>query len=214
MEPSRDMQNSTGRALPYTWPWAPFENAEEVFFDQTDERWAHLPYAGSILARTGCGLVAYTMCVDVGPGARFTPGDVYRRRRAFGIDQASTEGIFARDAYTAYAGMHRRLFDVETEFLADKSVDNIARVLESGAVLWASSREIGSPWLNADGTSQEDQYIGGHFGCIWKYEDGMFFMKDSYGNAREHNDARYTHEEFEAWLVGVFEHRYVIRAAR
>ena len=215
MSSSRTKKHPAAKASqrqPLQWPYAPFENAQDVFFDQADERWAHLPYAGSNVLWTGCGLVAYTMCVDVVTGARYTPGDVYRMRRAYGIHQESQDGIFARDAYTCYAQMHRELFGVETEFLADKSPEHIARVLEDGAVVWASSREIGAPWLNADGTPQTCQYEGGHFGCIWKHEDGLFLMKDSYGPAREHNDVPYTHEQLEAWLAGTFENRYIVRA--
>lgn len=196
----------------HIWPFAPFEQAQDVFFDQADERWAYLPYAGSNVLWTGCGLVAYTMCVDVVTGARFTPGDVYRLRKARGICQETQDGIFARDAHTDYALMHREVFGVETEFLADKSVEGIARVLDSGAVVWASSREIGSPWLNADGTAQSCQFEGGHFGCIWKHENGLFYMKDSYGSARDHNDVPYTKQQLATWLEGVFENRYAIRA--
>ena len=190
----------------------PFENAEEVFFEQSDPRWGRLPYAGFTVSWAGCGLVAYTMCVDVVTGARFTPGDVYRMRKKWGVRQAGPRGIFAKDAYVEYARMHRELFGVETEFLADKSVDNVQRVLESGAVIWASSRDIGEPWLNRDGTKQSWQHSGGHFACIWKYSDGLFCMKDPSGPARRHNDVHYTRDQMEAWLVGAYENRYVIRA--
>lgn len=53
----------------------PFENAHEVFFEQSDPRWGRLPYAGYTVSWAGCGLVAYTMCVDVGvawPSCRFS----------------------------------------------------------------------------------------------------------------------------------------------
>ena len=194
----------------------PFENAHEVFFQQSDPRWGMLPYTGMTVSWAGCGLVAYTMCVDVVTGAHYTPADVYRMRKKWGIRQALPGGIFARDAYVEYARMHRELFGVETEFLADKSVDNVARVLDSGAVIWASSRDIGSPWLNADGTRQSWQHSGGHFACIWRPPGSgagdPFLMKDSSGPARLHNDVPYTREQMEAWLAGAFGNRYVIRA--
>ena len=85
-------------------------------------------------------------------------------------------------------------------------------MLEGGAVIWASSRDIGQPWLNRDGSKQSWQHSGGHFACIWKYEGGLFYMKDPSGPARRHNDVPYTHEQMEAWLVGAFENRYAIRA--
>ena len=191
----------------------PFENAEEVFFEQSDPRWGYLPYTGFTVSWAGCGLVAYAMCVDVLTGARFTPKDVYRMRKEWGVCQARPGGIFAKDAYVEYARMHRDLFGVETEFLADKSVENVARVLEGGAVIWASSRDIGSPWLNADGSRQSWQHSGGHFACIWRHEDDLFYMKDSSGPARMHNDVPYDCNQMEAWLVGAFENRYVIRVA-
>ena len=190
----------------------PFERADEVFFEQSDPRWGHLPYAGYTVSWAGCGLVAYTMCVDVLTGARHTPGDVYKMRKEWGIRQARPGGIFAKDAYVEYADMHRELFGVETEFLADKSVENLARVLEESAVVWASSRDIGSPWLNRDGSRQSWQHSGGHFACIWKHEGGLFYMKDSSGPARKHNDVPYTHDQMGAWLVGAFENRYIVRA--
>ena len=190
----------------------PFENAEEVFFEQSDPRWGRLPYAGYTVSWAGCGLVAYTMCVDVVTGARLTPGEVYRMRKKWGVQQARPGGIFAKDAYVEYAQMHRELFGVETEFLEDKSVENVARVLESGAVIWASSRDIGSPWLNRDGTRQSWQHSSGHFACIWKYENGLFYLKDSSGPARKHNDVPYTWQQMQAWLVGAYENRYIIRA--
>ena len=190
----------------------PFENAHEVFFQQSDPRWGSLPYAGFTVSWAGCGLAAYTMCVDVLTGSRYTPADVYRMRDEWGIEQAASNGIFAKDAYTEYADMHRTLFGVETEFLQDKSVDNVAHVLDAGAVIWASSRDIGSPWLSADGTKQSWQHPGGHFACIWKHDDGLFYLKDSYGPAHICNDVPYTPEQMKAWLVGALENRYVIRA--
>ena len=189
----------------------PFENAEEVFFQQSDPRWGHLPYAGFTVSWAGCGLVAYTMCVDVVTGVRFTPGDVYNMRKKWGVRQVRPGGIFAKDAYTDYARMHRELFGVETEFLTDKSVYNVARVLDSGAVVWASSRDIGEPWLNRDGSRQSWQHAGGHFACIWKHENGVFYMKDSSGPAYQHNDVPYTRKQMSAWLVGALENRYIIR---
>jgi len=125
----------------------PFENAHEVFFEQSDPRWGRLPYTGFTVSWAGCGLVAYTMCVDVVTGARHTPWDVYMMRKKWGIRQARPGGIFAKDAYAEYADMHRELFGVETEFLADKSIDNVERVLQGGAVIWrarATSASHGS----------------------------------------------------------------------
>ena len=66
-------------------------------------------------------------------------------RKKRGIRQARPGGIFSKDAYVEYADMHRELFCVEAEFLTDKSVDNVAAALDSGAVIWASSRDIGEP---------------------------------------------------------------------
>lgn len=193
----------------------PFENCDEVFFQQSDRRWGKLPYSGWTVAWAGCGLVAYTMCVDIVTGKRLDPGDVYRMRKRYGIRQARPGGIFAKDAYEEYDDMHREVFGVQTEFLQDKSVENVARVLDSGGVIWASSRDIGDPWLNRDGSKQSYQHPGGHFACIWKHgkEHDLFYMKDSSGSARDHNDVPYTREQLAAWLVGAFENRYIIRAA-
>ena len=91
-------------------------------------------------------------------------------------------------------------------------------MLDAGAVIWASSRDIGSPWLNADGTLQSWQHAGGHFACIWRPPGSdaadPFLMKDSSGPARLHNDVPYARSQMEAWLKGAFESRYVIRAIR
>ena len=37
-------------------------------------------------------------------------------------------------------------------------------------------------------------------------------MKDSSGPAWRHNDVPYDWDQMEAWLVGAFENRYIVRA--
>ena len=108
--------------------------------------------------------------------------------------------------------MHRTLFGVETAYVSDKSVGGIARTLDSGAAIWASSRDTGNPWLGTDGTRRQFQFPCGHFACIWKHEDGLFYLKDSEGPAHVCNNVPYTAEQMEAWLAGTFENRYLIRA--
>lgn len=91
------------------------------------------------------------------------------------------------------------------------SPELIAGLLILFAVIRASSRDIGGLWLNADGTRQSWQHSGGHFACIRRHRDGLFYMKDSSGPSRLHNDVPYSRGKMVAWLAGAFENRYVIR---
>lgn len=187
---------------------------ERIHFCQADPRWAQLPYYGGDMAHCGCGLCAFTMAVGILTGSRMTPADVYRIRAAQGVGQSDDRGgICARDAHECFNCMNERLFGVRSAFLEDSTVEGFRRVLSAGGnVIWCSSRDIGEPWIWSDGAKQACQHPEGHLVCVWKYEDGRFLVKDSWGDARRGNDVAYDEARFARWLEGVRENRYVLRA--
>lgn len=195
-------------------PYKPFEKADDVFFSQKDPCWSEHPYWEKNIGEMGCGLVSFTMAVDILTGARLNPVEMYDIRESWGLPQKE-EGngdICACDAHEEFNSFFRECLGVESEFLADKSLESFAKVLEGGnAVIWFSSRDWGEPWIWADGSKQENQYDMGHLICAWKHEDGMFYIKDPNGPAALGNNVVYDHEQFEKLLVGVLENRYILR---
>lgn len=195
--------------------FAPFENAEDVFCSQNDQRWAEHPYWERDFTGMACGLCSFTTAVNILTGTRLSPVEVYDMRAAWGLPQKQEgEGdICACDAHEEFNPMMRELFGVESSFLEDKSLESFARTLEAGdCVIWFSSRDWGEPWIWADGSKCENQYAMGHLICAWKHENGLFYIKDPNGTREQGNNVAYNHEQFERLLQGVLENRYVLRA--
>lgn len=196
-------------------PFAPFEHAEEVFCSQNDPLWKDHAYWESNITDMGCGLCSLTTAINILTGTRLSPVDVYDIRTAWGFPQKkeSPDDVCARDAHEQFNPMLREAFGIESTFLEDKSLESFKQVLEEGdAVIWFSSRDWSEPWVWADGTKCPNQYDMGHLVCAWKYEDGLFYIKDPNGTKQLGNNVTYNHEQFEQLLVGVLENRYVLRA--
>lgn len=191
-------------------------HAEELFFSQRNgEPWEHLPYWDAMIDYRACGLVSMTHCIDVLTGKDLTPADVYHMRAAYGVDQSRVAskdgtGICGGDAQFQFNEMNRKLFGVESRPL-ERTVSALREALmQEDTVIWASSRN--TDFYSMDGSVRTSR--NGHVMCFWKYENGVFFAKDSGLTKEQGNNVPYDEERMGKWLGGWTYQQFIIGLAK
>lgn len=191
------------------------KHAEQVFFQQKgDQPWSDLPYWNGSIDWKGCGLCSLTMAIDIVTGRDLTPADVYRMRQEAGIDQLHTvtrdgTSVCGGDAQEQFNEVYARLFGIRSQGI-ERSVEAFRDALAEDAAIWASSR-----WTFFYSNTRLVRYADiGHVVCVWKYEDGCFFVKDPSLSRAESNNVRYTEEQMREWLAARSFQQYKITAIR
>lgn len=178
--------------------------SENIFFSQRyGASWEELPYWEGLLDFNGCGLVSLTMCIDIVTGRNFTPEDVYNMRKHYGIDQsriASRDGkcVCGGDVQFQFNPMNRKLFGIES-CLLERNLSAFKRALaKDNTVIWASSRN--TDFYDKRGNSR--WIYGGHVLCIWKFEEGDFWIKDPGLPKELGNNVLYSEKMMQEWISG------------
>lgn len=180
------------------------KHAESVFFRQRGadgKDWKDLPYWDGHVDFKGCGLCSFAMGVDIVTGRDLTPRDIYWMRNAAGIDQLHTVTKDGRsccggDAQEQFNAIYGKLFGIKCREIPRSSVA-FRDVLEGrNAVIWASSNN--TEFHLKRGWSRYAEI--GHVVLIWKYEDGIFYIKDPSMPPEEANNVPYTEEQMQVWL--------------
>lgn len=176
-------KGSTGNRVYYAkWSMIP---GDEYFFAQNDKSrdWWDLSYWGQRIGGKGCGLVSYTMAIDILTGANLTPTDMYHLR---GGAKGSWNGTDAMPSSTKGAQVtHKEWseanFGVTMKLTSSyPSNQTLQEGLEKGHV-YLISRGGSKCFKDAAGTWH---YHGGHYVLLYRYdaESSTFYVHDPSGN--------------------------------
>lgn len=160
---------------------ASLQNADSIHFAQWDPRWGTVRYWNGTITTHGCGLVAYTVMVDILTGRNATPDQILAERG----DWAGTEQTI--DSTTGGHGRtHRQvtydLYGVTTEelSLAGDRRATLDAVLDGESVVQVCA--AGQAFKNSDGYWR---WSGGHYILIYRKDDsGCYYVQDSTWQAK------------------------------
>ncbi|MDO4502355.1 MAG: InlB B-repeat-containing protein [Coriobacteriia bacterium] len=182
------------------WKW---KGANYAFFGQNDKTsdWYNLPYwSGKNIGGSGCGLVSYTMAIDILTKGSYTPRDMYYLRgglkgswRGSDLTGSSTNGQLESPKLThsqfseKYFGVKQvtmKKLDFSTPAKKTQSVNECIEKMKDGLMkgyVYLVSRGGGKCFMNSDGVWE---YHGGHYVIFYKYDAkrNVFYSHDPSGN--------------------------------
>lgn len=150
-------------------------NADSIHFAQGDSPWGTLPYWNGTVATHGCGLVSYTVAIDVLTGRGLTPGEMLSLRGDWsGTEQtlSSTTGASGE----THSDETLRLFDVTSESLdmSGNLNDEVDEALEGEGVVQVCA--AGTAFKNNDGYWRTS---AGHYVTIYRHDANGYYVQDS-----------------------------------
>ena len=151
-------------------------NADGIHFAQDSAPWGQMGYWNGTVATHGCGLVSYTVAIDILTGRGETPDQVLRERG----DWAGTEQTL--DATTgngrrSHRDVTKTLYDVTTESLSldGDRLATLDAALEGESVVQVCA--AGRAFKNNAGFWR---YSNGHYIIIYRRaDDGGYMVQDS-----------------------------------
>lgn len=138
---------------------------------QTDPQWADVPYGQDTIGESGCGLVVATMALDYLAGINKAPDELAAEVGDSALVAASDGNGYDNDmaAFGRYFDKQYGLETSERYYDAQTALES----LRDGKLVFASTR----------GTIRDNTYPGGHIVLLWKYHNGMVWLRDPYSGA-------------------------------
>ena len=176
-------KGSTGNRVYYA-KWS-LISGDEYFFSQNDKSsdWWDLSYWRQRVGGKGCGLVSYTMAIDILTGANLTPADMYYLRGGANGSWNGTDAMpnSTKGARMTHKEWSERNFGVTMRLTESyPSNQTLQEGLEKGHV-YLISRGGSKCFKDAAGTWH---YHGGHYVLLYRYDaqTSTFFVHDPSGN--------------------------------
>lgn len=147
------------------WLWLHGPRAMPEYYQQ-DPSWSGLPYAGSSIGASGCGLVSASMAIEYWTRSRCTPSDLRDRVG----DSCTISGLNSMPDFASYAA--------ELGLSASDQYWDVERALSDAL----SGKTV---WLGVRGRFGDRNY-GSHIVLLWS-EGGRLMVNDpaSAQNTRE-----------------------------
>ncbi|MDO4502359.1 MAG: InlB B-repeat-containing protein [Coriobacteriia bacterium] len=174
---------STGDRTYYAkWKLIP---GDEYFFAQNDKSsdWWDLPYWGQRIGGKGCGLVSYTMAIDVLTGANLTPADMHALRGGEKGGWNGSDGTprSKKGSNLTHKEWSEQNFGVTMRVTESyPSNEKLAAGLDAGHV-YLVSRGGNKCFKDAAGTWH---YHAGHYVLLYRHDPktNTFYIHDPSGN--------------------------------
>lgn len=93
------------------------ENARYMHFTQWKEPWAGIPYWGGTIASAGCGLIAYTVAMNILTGSDYTPATMLDFRGDWSGSEQSLDSTYGTPDGSTHAEWTYANFGVESIML-------------------------------------------------------------------------------------------------
>ena len=162
------------------------ERADAMNFQQWGQYYSDIRYYASTIGSAGCGLCAFTVAMNILLGTDYTPETILPERGDWqGMDHYPDDRTGTPDGST-HAEWAKTAFGVDMERI-DNSLPAIRKALvdEGGVVVvlarGQSFKDKNSGW----------RYTNGHYVCIYRCDDGGFYVQDSAGTTPEDGRAVY-----------------------
>lgn len=170
----------------------------EYHFFQRDARWSLLPYWGGYgtVGADGCGLCSYTTMVNLLCGTSYTPDEMLRLRGDWAGLEENLDYVNGTPDGSTHAEWTKAHFDIDQTTLpvtvraAREALQDDETILIVGPVDVDLHDRYGS-W----------RHSGGHYMCVYRCDDGGFYLHDSAYEGEAGTAVYYTDAEFEAMLA-------------
>lgn len=153
------------------------KNADGIHFCQCSAQWGVIPYWNGTIATHGCGLVSYTVAIDILTGRNATPDQILSERGDWaGTEQTITSTEGSRSGKT-HEQVTRELYGVETESLGmdGDRMRTLDYALGEESVVQVCA--AGSAFKNNGG---HWRYSNGHYIVVYRKDDsGNYYVQDS-----------------------------------
>ena len=201
------------------WKW---KGSDYVFFGQNDKSstWYKLPYwSGRTIGGSGCGLVSYTMAINILTRSSCTPYDMYYLRggekgswKGTDLTAGSTRGQLESTPLThsqfseKYFGVKQvtmKKLDFSTAAKKKSSVSNCIESMKDGLLkgyVYLITRGGGKCFKNSDGVWE---HHNAHYVLIYRYnaDTNTFYVHDPSGNTQttisKHRAVKYSQADME-----------------
>lgn len=152
------------------------KNADGIHFAQASAPWGQMAYWNGTVATHGCGLVSYTVAIDILTGRGETPDQVLKERGDWAGTEQTLDATTGNGSRTHHE-VTKALYDVTTESLSldGDRLATLDTALEGESVVQVCA--AGRAFKNNDGTWR---YSGGHYVIIYRRaDDGGYMVQDS-----------------------------------
>lgn len=171
-----------------------WENAASCHYQQGGGMpWSSLSYWNSTVSRSGCGLCAYTVMVNILTGSNYTPSEMLDIRGDWrGMEKSVTDktGTGSKTHYQFTLDT----FDIESYTTDTRDAYALAEELEQGETVAIVCAQ-GTIFHNSDGSYY---YTSGHYVVVYKVEgEDYFHVQDS---AISDANVTYTYSEIQKVL--------------
>lgn len=151
-------------------------NADGIHFAQSSSPWGQMAYWNGTVATHGCGLVSYTVAIDILTGRGETPDQVLEERGDWAGTEQTLDATTGNGSRTHYE-VTKALYDVTTESL-NMDGDRLATLdaaLQGESVVQVCA--AGRAFKNNAGVWR---WSGGHYVVIYRRaDDGGYMVQDS-----------------------------------
>lgn len=152
------------------------KNADNIHFCQADPKWGMVSYWNGTIATHGCGLVSYTVAIDILTGRNATPDQILTERGDWaGTEQTITSTEGSRSGKT-HEQVTRELYGVETEPLDmdGNRLQTLDSALGEESVVQVCA--AGSAFKNNNGYWR---YSNGHYIIVYRKDDSWnYYVQD------------------------------------
>lgn len=152
------------------------KNADSIHFAQGSAPWGQMAYWNGTVATHGCGLVSYTVAVDILAGRGETPDQVLRERGDWDGTEQTLDATTGNGERTHY-DVTKSLYGITTESLSldGDRLATLDAALEGESVVQVCA--AGRAFKNNAGFWR---YSNGHYIIIYRRaDDGGYMVQDS-----------------------------------
>jgi hypothetical protein len=150
-------------------------------FIQWDDRWGYISYGDNVIGDSGCGPTCLAMAVVALTGrAQYTPIAIckFAEDNGYYVDGVGTSWDLMKGGVEKL-GLNSTQISVSEESIRQALKEDKLVILSMGPGIFTYT---------------------GHFILVYKYEDGLFYVKDP--NSRERTDTGFSYEEIGSQIKG------------
>lgn len=179
------------------------KNADSIHFAQWQpgSSWASRRYWGGTVATHGCGLVSYTVAIDILTGARLDPSQMIDKRGDWvGMESWPDDSSGVRTGET-HAEFTKRVFGV-TERALPMDGDTLATLDQALEEDEAVVQLCGRGTIFKNGKTGQWRTSSGHYVLIYRHADGYYYVQDSTWLDEGGTAVRYSRSDMQRMLSG------------
>lgn len=178
-------------------------NADSIHFAQWQpgSTWASRRYWGGTVATHGCGLVSYTVAMDILTGANLDPSQMLDKRGDWvGMESWPDDSSGVRTGET-HAEFTKRVFGV-TERSLPMDGDKLATLDKALEEDEAVVQLCGRGTIFKNGKTGQWRTSGGHYVLIYRHADGYYYVQDSTWLDEGGTAVKYSKSDMQRMLSG------------